>query len=64
MRDQRKARHFASRACGLAAWTIVGVALVIGLILLVTLGWMEGVYSKELKRSSTVQQKKHPKECC
>jgi putative Mg2+ transporter-C (MgtC) family protein len=44
-------------ACGLAAWTIVGVALVIGLILLVALGWMEGVYSKELKSSSTAQQK-------
>ena len=44
-------------ACGLAAWTIVGVALVIALILLVALGWMEGVYSPGLKPSSTAQQK-------
>ena len=44
-------------ACGLAAWTIVGVALVIALILLVALGWMEGVYSTQLKPSSTAQQK-------
>jgi putative Mg2+ transporter-C (MgtC) family protein len=44
-------------ACGLAAWTIVGAALVIALILLVALGWMEGVYSRELKPSSAAQQK-------
>jgi putative Mg2+ transporter-C (MgtC) family protein len=44
-------------ACGLAAWTIVGVALFIALILLVALGWMEGVYSTQLKPSSTAQQK-------
>ena len=44
-------------ACGLAAWTIVGVALVIALILLVALGWMEGVYSTQLKPSTAAQQK-------
>ena len=41
----------------LAAWTIVGVPLVIALILLGALGWMEGVYSTELKPSSAGQQK-------
>ena len=40
-------------ACGLAAWTIVGVALVLALILLVGIGWMEGVYS-------TIQARRGP----
>ena len=40
-------------ACGLAAWTIVGVALVLALILLVGIGWMEGVYSTKPSPSRT-----------
>jgi putative Mg2+ transporter-C (MgtC) family protein len=40
-------------ACGLAAWTIVGVAVVLALILLVGIGWMEGVYSTEPSPSRT-----------
>ena len=40
-------------ACGLAAWTIVGVALVLALILLVGIGWMEGVYSTNSSASRT-----------
>ena len=32
-------------ACGLAAWTIVGVAVVIALVLLIGIGWLEGIYS-------------------
>jgi uncharacterized membrane protein YhiD involved in acid resistance len=48
-------------ACGLAAWTIDGVALVIALILLVALGWMEGVHSKELKPSLPRNRNSNPK---
>jgi len=40
-------------ACGLAARTIVGVAVVLALILLVGIGWMEGVYSSEPSPSRT-----------
>ena len=40
-------------ACGLAAWTIVGVAMVLALILLVGIGWMEGVYSTAPSASRT-----------
>jgi putative Mg2+ transporter-C (MgtC) family protein len=40
-------------ACGLAAWTIVGVAVVLALILLVGIGWMEGVYSTAPSPSQT-----------
>ena len=40
-------------ACGLAAWTIVGVAMVLALILLVGIGWMEGVYSTAPSSSRT-----------
>ena len=40
-------------ACGLAAWTIVGVAVALALILLVGIGWMEGVYSSEPSPSRT-----------
>jgi putative Mg2+ transporter-C (MgtC) family protein len=40
-------------ACGLAAWTIVGVAVVLALILLVGIGWMEGVYSTAPSPSPT-----------
>ena len=46
-----------SAETSLLALAIVGVALVIALILLVALGWMEGVYSTQLKPSSTAQQK-------
>jgi putative Mg2+ transporter-C (MgtC) family protein len=34
-------------ACGLAAWSIVGVAVVLALGLLVGIGWLEGLYSSE-----------------
>jgi putative Mg2+ transporter-C (MgtC) family protein len=40
-------------ACGLAAWTIVAVALILALVLLVILGWMEGVYSLTQSTSQT-----------
>jgi putative Mg2+ transporter-C (MgtC) family protein len=36
-------------ACALAAWIIIGVSLVLALVLLVGLGWIEGVYSVESK---------------
>jgi putative Mg2+ transporter-C (MgtC) family protein len=32
-------------ACGLAAWSVVGVAVVLALVLLVGIGWLEGIYS-------------------
>ena len=32
-------------ACGLAAWSVVGVAVVLALVLLVGIGWLEGLYS-------------------
>jgi putative Mg2+ transporter-C (MgtC) family protein len=44
-------------ACGLAAWTIVAVALILALVLLVVLGWMEGVYSTTPNTSQIDQTK-------
>ena len=40
-------------ACGLAAWTIVGVAVVIALVLLIGIGWLEGIYSTTPRPSRT-----------
>jgi putative Mg2+ transporter-C (MgtC) family protein len=40
-------------ACGLAAWTIVGVAVVIALVLLIGIGWLEGIYSTTPSPSRT-----------
>ena len=40
-------------ACGLAAWTIVSVAVVIALVLLIGIGWLEGVYSTTPSPSRT-----------
>ena len=40
-------------ACGLAAWTIVGVAVVLALVLLVGIGWLEGIYSTTPSPSRT-----------
>jgi putative Mg2+ transporter-C (MgtC) family protein len=36
-------------ACGLAAWTVMGTALVLALFLLIGVGWMEGIYSPSRK---------------
>jgi putative Mg2+ transporter-C (MgtC) family protein len=30
-------------ACGLAAWRTVGIALILALVLLVAVGWVEGI---------------------
>jgi putative Mg2+ transporter-C (MgtC) family protein len=35
-------------ACGLAAWTIVGLSVALALFLLVGLGWLESVYGGDL----------------
>ena len=40
-------------ACGLAAWTIVDVAVVIALVLLIGIGWLEGIYSTTPSPSRT-----------
>ena len=40
-------------ACGPAAWTIVGVAVVIALVLLIGIGWLEGIYSTTPSPSRT-----------
>jgi putative Mg2+ transporter-C (MgtC) family protein len=43
-------------ACGLAAWSVVGAAVVLALALLVGIGWVEGVYSSEPGVSGTRQE--------
>ena len=40
-------------ACGLAAWNIVGVGMMLALALLIGVGWMEGVYAAEPDPSRT-----------
>ena len=40
-------------ACGLAAWSVVGVAVVLALVLLVGIGWLEGIYSNAPSPSRT-----------
>jgi len=40
-------------ACGLAAWSVVGVAVVLALVLLVGIGWLEGIYSTTPSPSRT-----------
>lgn len=40
-------------ACGLAAWSVVGVAVVLALVLLVGIGWLEGIYSTPPSPSRT-----------
>ena len=37
-------------ACGLAAWTIVGLSVALALFLLVGLGWIEGVLEREREK--------------
>jgi putative Mg2+ transporter-C (MgtC) family protein len=38
-------------ACGLAAWTIVGLSVALALFLLVGLGWLEGVLDADRGKS-------------